>query len=234
MHGLLDMKWSRTSLGSDSKESTCHAGDLGTIPRSGRSPGEGNGYPLQYSCLENSMDRGAWRATVHRVTKSRRQLSDLAHTAQGLPDQLKRRPGAQSWGIPISVHTVHTETPSSFKLAKLWIQLFGILPQGFPFIFCVKILGVLGLFSEPAFAVLIGTRLGDLPDLHPCWPHFQWDGQKMTNDVSSWLLWCWAEGIISISNSIFSSKIKGLAWRVAKIEVQRHPLANAGDTRGTG
>ena len=44
--------------------------DVGSIPRSGRSPGEGNGNPLQYSCLENFMDRGAWQATVHGVTKS--------------------------------------------------------------------------------------------------------------------------------------------------------------------
>ena len=50
--------------GSDSKESTCNSGDLGSIPGSGRFPGEGNGYPLQYSCLENSKDRGAWWATV--------------------------------------------------------------------------------------------------------------------------------------------------------------------------
>ena len=48
----------------------------GSIPRSGRSPGEGNGYPLQYSCLDNSMDKGAWQATVHRVTKSWTQLRD--------------------------------------------------------------------------------------------------------------------------------------------------------------
>jgi len=46
--------------GSDGKESACNAGDLGLIPELGRSPGEGKGYPLQYSCLENSMDRGAW------------------------------------------------------------------------------------------------------------------------------------------------------------------------------
>ena len=63
--------------GSDSKESTCNAGDLGSIPGLGRSPGEGNGYPLQYSCLEYPMDRGAWRATVHRVTKSQTRLSDF-------------------------------------------------------------------------------------------------------------------------------------------------------------
>ena len=51
------------------KESACSAGDLSSIPGSGRSPGEGNDKPLQYSCLGNPMDRGAWRATVHRVTR---------------------------------------------------------------------------------------------------------------------------------------------------------------------
>ena len=55
--------------GSDSKESGCNAGDSGSIPASGRSPGEGNGYPLQYSCLENSTNRGAWQAIVHGVAK---------------------------------------------------------------------------------------------------------------------------------------------------------------------
>ena len=51
--------------GSDGKESACNLGDLGLIAGSGRSPGAGNGNPLQYACLENSMDRGAWRVTVH-------------------------------------------------------------------------------------------------------------------------------------------------------------------------
>ena len=54
--------------GSDGKESACSAGDLGSIPGLGRSPLEGNGNPLQYSCLENSMDGGAWWATVHGVS----------------------------------------------------------------------------------------------------------------------------------------------------------------------
>ena len=57
--------------GSDGKASACNAGDLGSITGLGRSPGEGNGNPLQYSCLENSMGGGAWWATVHGVTKSR-------------------------------------------------------------------------------------------------------------------------------------------------------------------
>ena len=52
------------------EESTCNVGDLGLIPGLGSSPGEGHGNPLQYSCLENPMDRGAWWAMVHRVTES--------------------------------------------------------------------------------------------------------------------------------------------------------------------
>ena len=56
--------------GSDDKEYACNVGDLGVIPGLGRSPGERNDYRLQYSCLENSMDRGAWWARVHGVTKS--------------------------------------------------------------------------------------------------------------------------------------------------------------------
>ena len=56
--------------GSDGKESACSAGDPGSITGSGRSPGEGNGNPLQYPCLENPMDGEAWQATVHGVAKS--------------------------------------------------------------------------------------------------------------------------------------------------------------------
>ena len=66
--------------GSEVKASACNVGDLGPIPGSGRSPGEGNGNPLQYSCLGNPMDRGAWWATVHGVAKSRTRLSDFTFT----------------------------------------------------------------------------------------------------------------------------------------------------------
>ena len=62
--------------GSDGKESACNAGNLGLIPGSGRSPKEGNGNPVQYSCLENSMNRGAWRASICVVTKRWTKLSD--------------------------------------------------------------------------------------------------------------------------------------------------------------
>ena len=61
--------------GSDGKQSACNEGDPGSIPGLRRSPGEGNGYPLQHSCLENSMDIGTWQATAHRVAKSQTPLS---------------------------------------------------------------------------------------------------------------------------------------------------------------
>ena len=63
--------------GSDGKVSAGNAGDPGSISGSGRSPGEGNGNPLQHSCLENPMDRGAWQDTVHGVAKSQTCLSDF-------------------------------------------------------------------------------------------------------------------------------------------------------------
>ena len=63
------------SCGSAGKESACNVGDLGSIPGLERFPGEGNGNPLQYSCLENPMDRGAWQATVRGVAKNQTQLS---------------------------------------------------------------------------------------------------------------------------------------------------------------
>ena len=73
------------SADSDGKESTCNAGDLGSIPESRRFPEESNGYPFQYSCVENPMPKGAWQATIHRVTKSdtTEQLAlSLSHSAK--------------------------------------------------------------------------------------------------------------------------------------------------------
>ena len=66
--------------GSEDKESTCNTGDLGLIPGLGRPPGEGDGNPLLYSCLENPMDGGSWKAAVHGVTQSRTRLSDFTFT----------------------------------------------------------------------------------------------------------------------------------------------------------
>ena len=69
------------ACGSDGKASAYNAGDPGLIPGSGSSPGEGTGNPLQYSCLENPMDRGAQQAIVHEVTKNRTRLSDFTSTS---------------------------------------------------------------------------------------------------------------------------------------------------------
>ena len=69
--------------GSDGKESSCNAGNLGLISELGRSPGEGNGNPLQYSCLENPMDRGACQATIHGVAKSQTGLGTHTHFPGG-------------------------------------------------------------------------------------------------------------------------------------------------------
>ena len=69
--------WGHFPGGSEVKASACNAGDVGLIPGLGRSPGERNGNSLQYSCLENPMDRGAWWATVQGVAKSRTRLSEF-------------------------------------------------------------------------------------------------------------------------------------------------------------
>ena len=74
--------------GSDGNASACNVGDLASIPGSGRSPGGGNGNPLQHSCLENPMARGAWQATVHGVANSRTWLSDFSFSYQILVDRI--------------------------------------------------------------------------------------------------------------------------------------------------
>ena len=88
--------------GSDGKESTCNAGDLGSVPELGRYPGEGNGNPLQYSCLENSMDGGAWWAAVHGVAKSWTRLSNFTFTFHfhALEKEMATHSSVLAWRIP--------------------------------------------------------------------------------------------------------------------------------------
>ena len=76
--GIIKLKILRWGFpgGSDSKESAFNMGDPGSILGLGKAPGERNGYPLRYSCLENFIDRGVWRATVHGIPKSRTRLSE--------------------------------------------------------------------------------------------------------------------------------------------------------------
>ena len=80
-HTYIHMGFPHSSV---SKESACNAGHLGLIPGLGRSPGEGNGNPLQYSCLENSMDSRAWQATVHGVTRIRHDFATKQQQTQYL------------------------------------------------------------------------------------------------------------------------------------------------------
>ena len=79
------------------KVSACNEGDTGLIPELGRSLGEENGNPLQYSCLENSKDRGAWRATVHGVAKSRTRLSNCYFHI--LEEEMATHSSILAWGI---------------------------------------------------------------------------------------------------------------------------------------
>ena len=80
------------------KNLPANAGDIGLIPGLGRSPEEGNGNPLQYSCLGNPMDRGAWRAIVHGVAKSQTRLSDLANMHAATTNQsLTKQSSWTSW-----------------------------------------------------------------------------------------------------------------------------------------
>ena len=84
------------------KESTCKAGDVGSIPSLGRSPGGGHGSPLQYSCLENPMDRGVWWAAVHGVAKSWTRLSDFTFTFHfhALEKEMATHSNVLAWRIP--------------------------------------------------------------------------------------------------------------------------------------
>ena len=113
---VLSHQWYRSGVpgSSDGKASTYNAGDPGLIPGLGRSSGEGNGNPLQYSCLENPMDWGAWWATAHGVAKSRTRLRDftslhfkvLSHSKAG-NQPISITVPAPTWAVPIAWSDSH-------------------------------------------------------------------------------------------------------------------------------
>ena len=106
--------------------SACNAGDLGSIPGSGRSPGEGNGNPLQYSCLENPMDGEAWWATVHGVAKSQTGLSNLTFTFLPLLP-----PSYPSYPISLGHLRAPAELPVSYsRRAEVLSLRFRIFSHG--------------------------------------------------------------------------------------------------------
>ena len=88
------------------KESACNAGDLGSIPGSGRSPGGGNGNPLQCSCLENPMDRRAWRATVHRGRKESDRTEHTKKEGKGKEKGKATHSSILAWKIPWTVQSM--------------------------------------------------------------------------------------------------------------------------------
>ena len=106
-----------TSGSSDSKESSSNVGDLGWIPGLGRFPGEGNGNPLQYSCLENSMDRGAWRSTVHGGPKELDMTERLTHQFSNLGTQMYR---TEFWTLWEKARVGCFERTASKHVYYLW------------------------------------------------------------------------------------------------------------------
>ena len=123
---------------SEVKASACNLGSvLGSVPVSGRSPGEGNGNPLQYSCLENPMEGGAWWATVHGVTKSQTRLSDFT-----LPTD----------GISYSMETLFITPLRLFIAVPLIETLPNIFLQSWSFSPCVAGRGT--LFSAQKWALV--------------------------------------------------------------------------------
>ena len=146
--------------GSVEKESTCNAGDMGSIPGLGRYPGEGNGNPLQYSCLENPVDRGAWWAVVHRVTQSRTRLKRLSSSSSS----------SSSWTQYCSELSVEKARNPSDLLkyknnylgfltdkimglctsGKAW-YMFSVLRTQFPLFLSPSWLVFLSVFSFPSF-----------------------------------------------------------------------------------
>ena len=113
--------------GSDGKESTCNAGDLGLIPGLGRSPGEGNGKPLRDSCLENPLDRGAWQPTAHRAAKSQTQLPKhtlSTHNLLGFYDCFH----SSSYNLWISIICIWQKKELILKFLIIWP--LGLLVNG--------------------------------------------------------------------------------------------------------
>ena len=104
------------------KEFACNSGDQGSIPGSGRSPGEGNGYPLQYSCLENPMDREAWWATVHGITEESdrtQRLEQQQHQNSVTLENYKEIHKTKSVGIHVKVYFMQKIKRFTFLQVKM-------------------------------------------------------------------------------------------------------------------
>ena len=110
------------------QKTTCNAGDMGSIPGLGRFPGEGNGNPLQYSCLENPVDRGAWWATVHGLTTVGHDLVTKPH--YGFPQDIKCSSPCSAWELVYSgyMHTFLYIQLSMFYVNQSWYVQWNMVP----------------------------------------------------------------------------------------------------------
>ena len=119
--------------GSDGKEFMCSVGHPGSIPGLGRSPREGNSNPLHYSGLENAMDRGAWWAAVHRVTKSQTRLNDFTFTFRRQYDSNIRKPCYRKGISFLRCHSEVSQTGDLKKKKCISLQFWGleVQDQGF-------------------------------------------------------------------------------------------------------
>ena len=122
--------------GSDGKEFMCSVGHPGSIPGLGRSPREGNSNPLHYSGLENAMDRGAWWAAVHRVTKSQTRLNDFTFTFRRQYDSNIRKPCYRKGISFLRCHSEVSQTGDLKKKKCISLQFWGleVQDQGFSWI----------------------------------------------------------------------------------------------------
>ena len=140
--------------GSGGKESACNAGDLHSIPESGRPAGEGNGNLLQCSCLENSMDRGAWQVAVHGVAKSQTLLRDL-HTL----DTTKKKKHLKKFTLP--------QKPFELLWIEIWLEtlLSEWLSLPSPMLLCAGLKAIQG-FILSLFPMLCKQLLTQLKEPH--------------------------------------------------------------------
>ena len=129
---LLSLSLPDFPSGLEGKASACNEGDRGSIPGSGRSPGEGNGNPVQYYCLENPMDRGVWQATVYGVAKSQTRLSDFTqHFSKCLVTICFHKEFQILQAIQISVYQRFTQVLKDLEFFSA--QLFELLSMSIRF-----------------------------------------------------------------------------------------------------
>ena len=136
--------------GSDDKESACSVGDPDLIPEFGRSPGEGNSYLLKYSCLENSMDRGAWQVTIHGVTKSWTNISLLCFSQS---PWVRRKKTILFVRINSVFYLSNLQNPSNVPVQKAFLKLListaKISCWHIQYMYCHSVRWFRGLCSTP-------------------------------------------------------------------------------------